>query len=179
MRVTDLDKFSLEHVWRPYQTISPIPTEKRFESAPANLDETYRYLTQGGEWSRHVLARIKEIGVTFPDYVMHPIVYYIRATQETGTDHYNKPDHLGRVWRHCESGLSLTAASLSRFMLFALRNRVEVGEVYAFSPKYIRSLVLASVRLRPDQFEAFERETGGTLREPPRAHLNSGRVDHG
>jgi hypothetical protein len=85
----------------------------------------------------------------------------------------SKPDPFGRVWMHCEEGLNMSKASLARFMMFCLSQRVEIGDVYAFSPGYARSLVVASVRLRPDQFEAFERETGGKLRKPPRIVLNS------
>lgn len=58
-------------------------------------------------------------------------------------------------------------------MMFCLRNRVVIGSIDAFSPQYDRSLVMAAIRLRPDQFEDFERETGGKLRKPPRIKLNS------
>lgn len=81
-------------------------------------------------------------------------------------------DIYGRVWRHCEEGLSMTKASAGRFMYFCLVNHVEIGDVYAFNPDYKGCTVIASVRLRPDQFEAFERETGGKLRCPPRIGLN-------
>lgn len=84
-----------------------------------------------------------------------------------------KPADLhGRVWMHCESGLSMTKASTARFMMFCLKNNVEIGSVYAFNGNYAGSLVLAAVRLRPDQFEAFERETGGKLRKPPKIKVN-------
>lgn len=85
-----------------------------------------------------------------------------------------KPDdHAGRVWMHCDEGLSYSKASLSRFMMFCLGNNVEIGSVHAFNAKFPRSQVSAAVRLRPDQFAAFERETGGKLRQPPRINLNS------
>ena len=84
----------------------------------------------------------------------------------------NEPDIYGRVWMHCESGLTLTKASLSRFMLFILKNKIELGQIYAFNPKYSNSLVLASIRIRPDQIEAFERETKAKLRHPPEVNLN-------
>lgn len=98
------------------------------------------------------------------------------AWPEGYCQHYIKeqstPDPFGRVWMHCEAGLSMSNASLARFMSFCLRNNIKIGEVSAFQPNYPRSLVLASVRLKPDQFEAFERETGGKLREPPKINLN-------
>lgn len=85
-----------------------------------------------------------------------------------------KPEDIyGRVWMHCEEGLAMTKASTSRFLMFCLKNRVEIGDVYAFNPRYHGSSVVASVRLRPDQFEAFESETGGKLRKPPKINLNS------
>ena len=83
-------------------------------------------------------------------------------------------DHAGRVWMHCESGLNMSKASMDRFMMFCLRNSVEIGTIYAFNPKYERCQVLASVRLRPDQFADFEKETGGILRKPPRIILSGG-----
>lgn len=81
-------------------------------------------------------------------------------------------DIQGRVWRHCEEGLSMTKASMARFMMFCLKNSIEIGSVHAFNPRYHGSSVIAAVRLRPDQIEAFERETGGKLRSPPRIVLN-------
>jgi len=89
------------------------------------------------------------------------------AKQEKPEDVY------GGVWMHCEEGLSMTKASMARFMMFCMSNRVELGDVYAFNPKFSRSTVIAAVRLRPGQFKAFEVETGGKLRNPPRVKLNS------
>ena len=85
----------------------------------------------------------------------------------------NEPDVYGRVWRHCESGLMLTKTSMTRFIMFVLENHIEIGTLYAFDPTFHRSLVVASLRLRPDQFGAFERETGGKLRLPRTIKLNS------
>lgn len=87
---------------------------------------------------------------------------------------HREPDIYGRVWMHCESGLALTKASMTRFIMHVLENRIEIGQIYAFNPKFKGSLVLATLLLRPDQFEEFEKATGGKLREPPVIHLNSG-----
>tara|TARA_R100001086_G_scaffold248067_1_gene184022 strand:+ start:1054 stop:1281 length:228 start_codon:yes stop_codon:yes gene_type:complete len=73
---------------------------------------------------------------------------------------------------HCESGLNLSKASLGRFLEFCLSNNVEIGTVHPFNPRFARSQVSATVRLRPDQFDAFKRSTGGDLRKPPRISLN-------
>jgi len=78
-----------------------------------------------------------------------------------------QPDPLGRVWMHSEEGLIFTERCLGRLMMHCMANGIEVGTVWAFNPKYRRSQVCASVRLRPDQFEEFEKETGGKLRKPP------------
>lgn len=84
-----------------------------------------------------------------------------------------KPEDVyGRVWMHCEEGLAMTKASAARFLMFCLKNRVEIGSVDAFAPEYHGCQVSAAVRLRRDQFEAFEKETGGKLRTPPKISLN-------
>jgi len=82
-------------------------------------------------------------------------------------------DYAGRVWMHCEEGLSFSKASMARFMMFCLANKVVIGSVDAFNPKFANCQVLAAVRLRPDQFAAFETATRGKLRKPPVPILNS------
>jgi hypothetical protein len=84
-----------------------------------------------------------------------------------------KPDPYGREWMHCEEGLAMNKASMARLMMFCLSKNVLIGEISAFNPRYRNSVVLATFRLRPDQFAAFEAETGGKLRKPPKIHLNS------
>lgn len=85
----------------------------------------------------------------------------------------NKADPVGRVWMHCEQGLSLSKASMSKFVMFCLLNNIEIGSIYPFDHRYHRSQVSASVRIKPEQVKAFEEETGGKLRKPPRMVLNS------
>ena len=85
----------------------------------------------------------------------------------------NKPDPYGRVWMHCEEGLSLSKASMSRFIMFCLLNNVDIGSIHPFNYRYRNSQVSAAVRMKPEQFEAFEAETHGKLRKPPRIVLNS------
>ena len=97
---------------------------------------------------------------------------YEEVTACTCPESGSEKDWKGRVWRHCEEGLSLTNASMARFMMFCLRNDVEIGDVHAFNANYRGSQVLASVRLREDQIAAFEAETKGKLRRPPRIVLN-------
>lgn len=85
-----------------------------------------------------------------------------------------KPDPFGRVWMHVEEGLTFTEKSVARLMMHCMANGIEVGQVWAFNPRYPRSQVSATVRLRPDQFEEFERATKGKLRKPPVVRVNVG-----
>ena len=87
-----------------------------------------------------------------------------------------KPDPFGRVWMHSEEGLSFTKASMSRFVMFCVGNNVEIGDIMAGGgqPPPPRAWVVVAVRIHPDLIPAFERETGGKLRKPPRIVLNSG-----
>lgn len=84
-----------------------------------------------------------------------------------------KEDYAGRVWMHCDEGLSLSKASMTRFVMHCLTNNMEVGVIHPMTPHYKNSQVSASVRLRPDQFEEFERVTKGKLQKPPLVSFNS------
>lgn len=84
-----------------------------------------------------------------------------------------KPDYAGRVWMHCEEGLTLTKSSMSCFVMFCLTNNIEIGYIHPFNYRYPRSPVSVSVRIHPDKISSFEAETGGTLKEPPKLSLNS------
>lgn len=77
-RVTDLDKFSLEEIWRPYQTKAGF-SERRLEKPPLDLDGTAAVLAKDSEWSRAVLDRARACKFYFPSYVQHPLVDLIRS----------------------------------------------------------------------------------------------------
>ena len=85
----------------------------------------------------------------------------------------SKPDPAGRVWMHCEEGLSMSKASMARFVMHCLTNNIEIGQIHPFNYHYPRCRVSATVRLLPEQFATFESKTGGKLIEPPRISLNS------
>lgn len=78
-KVTDLDKFSLEQVWRPYQTKAGVGDDARLTSSPMNLDDTAAKLAEDTEWSRLVLSRIRACNFYFPPYVKHRLVDVVRA----------------------------------------------------------------------------------------------------
>lgn len=86
--------------------------------------------------------------------------------------HHMEEDPWGRVWMHCDSGLNLSKASMARFMMFCLTNKVEFGAISAFAPEYPRCQVSAAIRIHPSLISAFEKETGGKLRKPPHIKLN-------
>ena len=88
-------------------------------------------------------------------------------------ENVEKPDYAGRVWMHCEEGLTLSKASMSRFVMFCLTNNIKIGDIHPFNYRFRNSQVSATVLLRLDQFTAFESETGGKLRNPPKISLNS------
>lgn len=84
----------------------------------------------------------------------------------------SKPDPHGRVWMHCEEGLSFTKASVSRFVMFCLSNNIHIEQIHPFNANFPGCQVSAVVRIHPSQIEAFERETKGKLRTPPKIILN-------
>lgn len=94
------------------------------------------------------------------------------GTCQCWIDEQMKPDHYGRIWMHCESGLKLTKTSLAGFTLYCLSNNILIGELSAFNANYKGSLVLATVKIREEQIEGFTRETGGILTLPPKICLN-------
>lgn len=77
--VTDLERFSLEEVWRPYWPLHPDYDEKRLMTPPMNLERTARELVRSSEWSDLVIDRLAACGVSFRPYVVHPLVDVIRA----------------------------------------------------------------------------------------------------
>ena len=81
-RVTDLEAFALEQVWRPYQ--SRMGYERRLERLPMSLEETAKLLvTDETGWSEIVLNRIAAIGFSFPSYVQHSLVDVVMAAQHS------------------------------------------------------------------------------------------------
>lgn len=83
-RITDLEKFALEQIWRPYQNRDGFAfgQERRFETLPMSLDETAKLLiTDESGWANAVLDRVCAIGFTFPSYVQHHLVEVIKTAQ--------------------------------------------------------------------------------------------------
>jgi hypothetical protein len=85
-RITDLEKFALEQIWRPYQNHISLGIEKRLEALPMSIEETAVKLIQDETgWSKLVLDRISAIGFRFPYYISHPLVDVVKAAQSSRT----------------------------------------------------------------------------------------------
>jgi len=83
MKVTDLEKFVLEQVFRPFQT--DLGIEKRMKGLMPlyNLDTVLTLFVFNPEWRDCVIDRIKRIpNLRFPDYIHHPLVDYIQSQQD-------------------------------------------------------------------------------------------------
>ena len=85
--------------------------------------------------------------------------------QETG-------DIFGKVWYHCEKGITLTKSSLGRFFYYCGKNQIDIGDVWFCSPKYDRSQVCVSIKMKPEQKEPMETELKIKLHDPPVLSLN-------
>ena len=86
-KVTDLEKFVFEHVWRPYWALHPDANntsgnperyEDRFGKKRHTLMQTNTFLRENHEYRAHVIGRLARIGVWFPDYIKHPLVSNVR-----------------------------------------------------------------------------------------------------
>lgn len=79
-KVTNLEKFALEQIFRPYQTM--LGFEKRLEKLPFSIDEIPNLMANNPEWASVVLDRIKRIGFYFPVYIKHDIVRIIKTGRD-------------------------------------------------------------------------------------------------
>lgn len=82
------------------------------------------------------------------------------------------PDVYGRVPKVCESGLAMTKASMTRFVMFCLENGVEIMQIHPFNRNYKGCHVSAAIMIKPDMVCDFEAATGGKLCDPATINLN-------
>ena len=76
MEIIDGDKFILEQIYRPYQSL--LGFEERLTKQPYDNQKTLELLKEDSEWSRCVLDRIKRCNFTFSQWLKHPIIEFIR-----------------------------------------------------------------------------------------------------
>jgi len=89
MRITDLEKFALEQIVRPYAPYLGYAWPDRVTSLPFSIDVVAEKLKEDTQWTRSVLDRLRGIHrhrrITFPPYIQHPLVDVVRtALQERG-----------------------------------------------------------------------------------------------
>ena len=80
MKVTDLEKFVLEQVYRPYWATFngfDYPRLARL-TGEINLDTAIQDLSENEEWGKLVMERIRRCEFTFPYYIVHPLVDHIK-----------------------------------------------------------------------------------------------------
>ena len=82
IKVTDLEKFVLEEVYRPYQRVLGISDETLLKSNKQyGLENARELLIKNKEWARAVLNRITKCHFYFPSYIKHPLVVFINNAQ--------------------------------------------------------------------------------------------------
>ena len=83
-KITDLEKFCLEQVYWPYQSMLPGGQGKRLEKLifPYDLDNALPLLKDYKDWASLVLNRIQGCKFYFPSYIKHPLVTFIN--KQTG-----------------------------------------------------------------------------------------------
>ncbi len=80
-RITDLEKFALQHIIRPYQTRIGFGFDDHIKKIPFSLDKIASMMLRKNEWSKIVLNRIVRIGFCFPSYINHRLVTVINFHQ--------------------------------------------------------------------------------------------------
>lgn len=88
IKVTDLEKFVLEQVFRPYQGHllgHDAPQLERL-TKEYNLDIVMYLLDIAPTWAALTMKRIIEIGFEFPEYINHPLVSLIKELQDAEKD---------------------------------------------------------------------------------------------
>lgn len=94
LRVTDLERFALEQVWRPYWRQRPefdgVNDGSRLKKLPKSIEVTAAELAIQSTWSDLVIGRLAKCrpAFEFAPYVVHPLVDVVRervaACREAG-----------------------------------------------------------------------------------------------
>ena len=84
MKIIDVDKFILEQVYRPYQTM--LGFKKRLIKQPYNNAKTIELLKENSEWSKRVLDRIKRCNFKYSQWINHPVIKFLKQLQEESSE---------------------------------------------------------------------------------------------
>jgi len=75
--VVDADKFVLEQVYRPYQSM--LGFEERLKKQPYDNKKTIELLKEDTDWSKCVLDRINRRNFKFSQWIAHPVIGFIKS----------------------------------------------------------------------------------------------------
>jgi hypothetical protein len=81
VKVTDLEKFALEQIFRPYQSMVAELGEKRLTELPMHIDAIPMFAKQNPLWWELVKDRLIKMNVWFPVYIKHQIVEMMRPAR--------------------------------------------------------------------------------------------------
>lgn len=77
-KISDLEKFALEHVYRPYQDMIGIDERLERLNKDFNLENAVSHLKENPNWAMYVLDRIRRCKFTFAKYLRdHELVRLI------------------------------------------------------------------------------------------------------
>ena len=81
MKVTDLDNFALDQIYSPYESMLPDLVNHKNEKLTGfyGLDTAVYDLKNNPEWRKLVVQRLDKCGFTFPPYIIHKLVDYLRS----------------------------------------------------------------------------------------------------
>lgn len=72
----DADKFVLEQVYRPYQSM--LGFNERLTKQPYDNKKTIELLKENSDWSNCVLDRINRCKFEFSQWIKHPVIDFIK-----------------------------------------------------------------------------------------------------
>lgn len=77
-KITDLDRFVETDIYSPYKNNLDEAYKRLHTPIPRTLEKATYHLMNAPEWREMVLGRLRSIGYTFPDYIQHPLVAYLK-----------------------------------------------------------------------------------------------------
>lgn len=84
MKVTDLEKFAQTHIYNPYKN-TLFSYEHIERPVPMTLSNARYHLMNAPEWRELVINRLRGIKPSFPPYIDHELVSYLK--QKLGEDY--------------------------------------------------------------------------------------------
>lgn len=76
-KITNLEKFVQSDIYNPYKNILD-DAYNGLVQTPRDLENAVYHLKNVPEFSKLVMGRLSSIKYTFPEYIKHPLVDYIK-----------------------------------------------------------------------------------------------------